>query len=314
MDVKVISQEERDPVSAVPVMLAGIATTIATLVGIYFLNLTGFHLMGFLLWYVVPVGAIAVGALSGSGYCLAQWKLNLRVSWGTIAQIALVSLAAYFTAHYITYRGIRDGLPPDVAAQVSFVDYLRMICENVSVKSTESGSKAVELGKFGYAVIFLEMAGFCLGATIPSLILRGKPYCGKCRRYLRKHASYVISSTPLEGFKKLKRTEKKQMVEETNAKAVALGLQLAEGLSGASRAEVLAVLEKARVEGHKKALATVRVELACCPDCDAYHAAINLAGQNADGQALAAEIVKIDGSASAGQTVEAPAPAGSGTE
>ncbi len=295
------------------VLLAGIVTTIVTLALVYLLNATGFYAMGFLFWYIVPIGAIIVGALCGSGYCAAQRFLNVRVSWGVIVAIAGISLLAYFTAHYLTYLSVCSQLPPEQAAGVSFVDYLRFVCENVTVK-TDGHDQATEMGKLGYAVVALELVGFCLGATIPSLMLRGKPYCSDCNKYLRKHASYVLISRNLEEAGKLKRKERKAAFEKLLLEESENAGKVAESLRGRGRDELVAALEKARVPEAKKALVTVKLDLSTCPDCDRYHAAVTMISKPPGGEASADAIASLDGpEADAGAGEEAGAEAGTGS-
>ncbi len=288
-------REHRAAAPGLIVLLGGIVTTIITMVVVYLVNLTGFHPMGFLLWYVVPLGAIIVGALCGSGYCAAQRFLNVRVSWGVIAWITGISLLAYFTAHYLTYLSICAQLPPEEAAGVSFLDYLRFICENVTITSTEGDSQPTEMGKLGYGVMALELLGFSLGTTIPSLMLRGKPYCADCQKYLRKHATYLLVSRAVDDIKKMKRKERKaafeQMLEEEGEEA----RKIAESISGQKREDAIAALERARVPEAKKALVSVKLHLSVCPDCDRYHADVNLFSKPPGGEASTNVVAAIDG-------------------
>jgi hypothetical protein len=291
-------REQGATTPGVLVLLAGIATTIVTLVLVHFVNMTGFYPMGFLLWYVVPIGAILVGALCGSGYCAAQRFFNVRVSWGVIALIGGVSLLAYFTAHYLTYLSICAQLSPEEAEGVSFIDYLRFLCESVTIEG-EGSEEPTAVGKLGYAVIALELIGFCLGATIPSLMLRGKPYCSRCGKYLRKHASYLLISRGPDEARKLKRKERKELFDRLMEEEVVNARKIAESIGGRSRDDVIASLEKARVPEQKKAMVTVKLVLSACPDCDRYHADLTMFTKPPGGEASTTSVGSVDGPESA---------------
>lgn len=83
------------------------------------------------------------------------------------------------------------------AEHYPFTQYVRDICEKMTFVSSGSKTPGSELGIFGYFFKLLEMAGYVLGATLPSLIVKGMAYCKACQKYLTKHRTAYFSSPTL---------------------------------------------------------------------------------------------------------------------
>jgi hypothetical protein len=144
----------------------------------------------------------------------------------------------------------------------------------VSKGSDKPGS---ELGVFGYLFKLLEMAGYVLGATVPSLIVASMPYCKACQKYLTKHSTAYFSSPTLwADVKKLAKKERGPAL----LSAIAPLLERAGHLSGrmvtAPLSDTLALMADLDGNPAPAAAAHVAITLEKCPNCDAHIVKVNL--------------------------------------
>ena len=140
------------------VMISGGATTVLALVGVYALGRSGENVMGWYGNYVIPVGALLVGAVASSGYGVAAWRTGLKLErpmfWAIAAQLA----ASYFVAQYVEFR--QGGA---AAAGVSFWAWFDAVTRAFAWRERNGGSGEA-FGVFGYAMRALELAGHWEGA------------------------------------------------------------------------------------------------------------------------------------------------------
>ena len=113
------------------VLMGGVATSFAALVLLFLLGLFNIDPMSYYIVFIIPIGALAVGLAAGSGYALASWIRSVFVQRSTKIIIFALGAVTYILAHYITYRLTlaAEGVATDA---FSFVDYIRMLCENIS--------------------------------------------------------------------------------------------------------------------------------------------------------------------------------------
>src|SRR5688572_5840866 len=146
------------------VIQTGLITTAIALGLVYWLShATEFNPMGFYVKFIIPLGAIAVGALAGAGYGLASSWTGAKIGRGLLLTVMALLIAAYFTAQYIEFREM-DLVYEDTGQPVSFIDYFHATTVNMTFTSTRSGAQEGEpLGMWGYAFRLLEIGGFVLG-------------------------------------------------------------------------------------------------------------------------------------------------------
>ncbi|MEZ5301372.1 MAG: hypothetical protein R3F11_12070 [Verrucomicrobiales bacterium] len=188
------------------IISAGLVTTALTLGGIYWINSVSddFNIMGWYWLFVIPVGALLVGAAASSGYGLAIWLLGVRVSRGLLVTIILLQIAAYFVAQHIEFESL-DLVYEETGEAVTFWEYFDFSTRAFAFQS-KSGEAGEPLGGLGYALRLLEIGGFALGSVFAPLFLFSKPYCLGCRSYMR---TKVIASIPAS-IKAKKISAKKQ--------------------------------------------------------------------------------------------------------
>jgi hypothetical protein len=161
------------------VLTAGLATTTITLLLVWLVTVEEFNPMGWYVWFVLPVGALIVGALAGSGYCLAAWLRGVRLSGLLLLSVLVLQVAAYFAGQYLEYKAL---VAP--GARLTFWQYFDLTTQAFAFKG-QNGQAGNPMGGWGYAFRLLEIAGFAAGALIVLAILAQKPYCEACRAYQR---------------------------------------------------------------------------------------------------------------------------------
>ena len=179
------------------VIQTGLVTTAIALAIVYWLShKTEFNPMGFYVKLILPLGAIAVGALAGLGYGLASRWTGAKIGRGLLITVCALLVAAYFVAQYIEFRDL-DLMYEDTGERVAFIDYFHIVTINMTFTSSRSGSAPGEpLGLWGYAFRALEIGGFVLGGLIAPLVMMSKPYCEPCQRYQTTKELGVVPTTP----------------------------------------------------------------------------------------------------------------------
>jgi len=185
-----------------PVIVSGLGTTVLTLLGVYLLDTSGadFTIMGWYADYILPVGALIVGAAAASGYGLASWQSGVKITKSLLWIVLGLQLAAYFGAQYIEFQHLhlryRSGTP------VGFFTYFDWMARSFAWKQ-DNGHPGNPMGMWGYAFRVLEIIGFCGGGVIVPALLRKAPYCEGCQVYMRsKSLGLIPASVPYQKIKK----------------------------------------------------------------------------------------------------------------
>jgi hypothetical protein len=161
------------------VLLAGSATTLLALAGVFAAAHAGENIMGWYADYIIPAGALLVGAVAASGYGVAAWMTGLKMTRRLIWSVALELFVSYFIAQYGEYQHFFDD-----GTLVGFFSWFDAGTRAFAWKSS-SGAAGEPLGMLGYGLRLLEIAGFVGGGALVPIVLRSKPYCDPCRIYRR---------------------------------------------------------------------------------------------------------------------------------
>jgi hypothetical protein len=168
------------------VQAAGAATTLAAFALVFALAKAHVNIMGWYANWLIPCGAMVVGALAASGYAIAAWitgfKMTSRMMWSVVAQLTV----SYFIAQYETYH-----LQFAPYSDIGFVEWFDLSTRAFSF-SSKNGQPGDPLGLVGYLFRVLEIVGFIAGGVIVPLALYGNPYCEPCRAYKRASTVAVI--------------------------------------------------------------------------------------------------------------------------
>jgi hypothetical protein len=224
--------EEFAPVSRQPsflVLQGGAFTSVLALLGIYWLNknTTDFHIMGWYANYVIPVGAILVGVVAGSGYGLASWFTGVRISRRLLLAVLVLQTGAYLAAEFVEYRDVRKqlvqrgivlqktGKPP------TFLQYYDLKARTFAWKKDNGKGAGKPLGGWGYVFVLLGAAGFVLSGLIAPAVLFAVPYCDSCQRYMTSKVLGVLpASVPAKKIAKNdKAAQEEHAREQTEAAA-----------------------------------------------------------------------------------------------
>jgi hypothetical protein len=256
-----------------PVLGAGVTTTAIALfiVSVIDRATEGTSVMGFYGDFI-PIGAIGVGFAAGSGYGLAAWWLNRRVSAGLYVAVGLLQIGAYFVAQYEDYRQAHP-VYVDTNEPVSFTTYFDATTRSFTFTSQHDRTPGKPLGAWGYLLRCAEIAGFGLGGILVPLLLSRKAYCNSCSVYMRtKSLGWLPAGTNPKKIKK-KDVEAAAAYEKANAdtydQAMATVAELG-ALSGAGRrAELDAAFipHKPQFRAYQKLTCRMAVSLSTCPVC-----------------------------------------------
>jgi hypothetical protein len=161
------------------VTAAGAATTLVALAGVFALAHHGTNIMGWYGYYVIPAGALLVGAIAASGYGIAGWytglKMTRRLMWSVIGQLVV----SYFIAQYEEYRHAVPG------GEIGFWTYFDLSTRAFSF-ADHRGEPGTPFGVWGYAMRALEIGGYALCGWLVPAALGAKPYCDPCRTTPRR--------------------------------------------------------------------------------------------------------------------------------
>lgn len=254
---------------SVPVLLAGIATTVLALaLRVWLLDAASTDALLFVVWYVLPIGAYVVGVVAGVGYGAASWATGTRITgsaMAAIAGIAVVAFAASQIADYLIVRSYGGALP-------SFGAWFDAVTREIAFTS-DRGPDTGPVGVLGYGVMLAVMVGFVLGSITVPAVVRAKNYCAACGTYMRStHVGTLPAS--VKGRMMLgKSADVKAEYEAEQQTAFQQGTAVHDhlfALAGGTDADAFA--ETARLANAGTTPATklptrLRVDLAACPQC-----------------------------------------------
>lgn len=293
------SLPERSP--GLLVYACGVGTTALVVVLVQVLNGAEFNAMGLYANGILPVGAILVGVLSGTGYALGSRFLNVKLSKGFVVGMIATGVGDWFALQYFEYASLLEQYRY-APTMLGYLDYLTQTATSMTFGRVGSSGEGTELGRAGYFFKALELSGFALGTMVPSWTLFAMPYCRRCRCYLKvEQTSFVVSALShaeamkLDRFsmKKPARTaalaEAQHLVQERAAEVLAR-------IQQAPLAEVRAALGALDVvgKGKEKPAAQVSFRLKKCPRCESHHVVATLVTVAPNGKPATAEVFKLD--------------------
>jgi len=191
-----------NPPSYLLVLFAGLATTALTLFGVHWINVNypDITVMGYYVEFIIPVGAIGVGIVAALGYGIVSWASGIKIVRGVCWAVIFFQVCAYCGAQYLEYKHAMTQYPQ---LHWSFFEYFDRVTRLFVWKSTDSTGEGTHLGVWGYGCRALELIGFTLGGLIVPAVLMKKPYCDKCRRYMKyRSLGLVPGSAPEKKVKK----------------------------------------------------------------------------------------------------------------
>jgi len=184
------------------VIAAGVTTTVAALIAVYYLNRSAnVNVMGWYLDYL-PGGAMLVGLAAGSGYGIASWYTGTKIRRRLLLSIVILQLLAYGGADYLEFASLGPVHLRGETHILTFPEYFDYEARTFAWKK-EDGKMGEPIGEWGYFFRALEIAGFALGALVVPAGLFKKPYCENCQVYMRTRTlGKIAASVPTRKVKK----------------------------------------------------------------------------------------------------------------
>lgn len=249
------------------ILQTGLVTTALALLAVHVLarRSDDWAVMGWFYFHIVPVGAIGVGLVAGTGYLIGALWVRRRISRLLAVLVGLLQVGAYFAAEYLEYRQLHifdlaTGKPLGFWPWYDFV--------TVNMTFSRPGELDQPIGQLGYAVRFVQVAGFAGAGLLLAWLavaMISDDACKLCGRMKeRKELGVLPASGPQEPLVPVDENDEegKEMAQ------VWLGpvTELVEANAVESVTDVLrdARAHAAEIESLPR---RVRLHVEWCPDC-----------------------------------------------
>jgi hypothetical protein len=262
------------------VLVAGVVTSAFALLGVWWLNANtkDWRIMGWYGDYVIPAGAILVGLAAGSGYGVASYLTGLRIRRGLLWAVLGLQLGAYAAAQYLEFRALtrEDPIVDADGAPVGFLRYYHLTAINFAWD--DHGHRGEPLGMWGYFFVGLGVIGFAAGGVLAPAILLKKPYCERCRLYMKnRNLALVPSSVRARRLSKKDAAGQAAYAEENERVAMTARGVLERVTAHATRGDAGAIRTElapyppsgSDARGVDKVLRRLRLQLVHCRSCGA---------------------------------------------
>ena len=178
-------------------IILGIITTIVTAIVCSWVEINwDFAIYSFMLFFIIPVGAVGAGMAAASGYYFGAQVLHLPISKRLTFNIVMASISAFFIIKYIPYYFLKvNGVL--IRDFMNFFSYLNFTLTHSSYSLVRFSGSTGEIGSWGYGIAFLQLLGFTGAGLYISGLLHEKPFCKECSKYYsKKYSKSVYSSGP----------------------------------------------------------------------------------------------------------------------
>jgi hypothetical protein len=204
-----------------------------------------FSIYSWMVWFVIPVGAICCGLVASSGYYLGARLFNHRPTRILLFNMVGISISTFFLIHYLNYYLMRvDGTAVrDLLPFSQFLDLeLSHTAMQFSIRAHPVGTP-VELGSWGYLYAVLQMLGFAIGGVFVYFNLKSLAYCDTCSRYLVKKGIQTRYTADSDTLTKavteiMQCFSERRFQDAISAHAKAAGYENSTGMTLRSRVEV----------------------------------------------------------------------------
>jgi hypothetical protein len=167
-------------------LITSVLTAILVVVGQKLLEI---NIFTFMIWLIVPAGAVATGMAAASGYYFGSLYFHTRPGALLLIQMVLIAGLTQLLIYYLEYstfilddgRRLSDYLP--------FTSYLDITLTKAQYRVGRGATTTFEAGEMGYGIALLQFCGFLVGGFSAFAILKNKPVCSTCNKYFRPLAS-----------------------------------------------------------------------------------------------------------------------------
>ena len=168
------------------VAACGLITSALTAIAVILIEkLVGLNIFTFMLWFVIPAGAIMTGLVAASGYYFGTLYFHTRPGILLFLQMVLIAGFTQGLIYYAEYLTLVLDDGRRISDYVPFANYLDIRLTQTEYRMGRGSSSSGPIGQLGYWIAGLQFVGFLLGGVVSFLILRQKPVCAACQKYYR---------------------------------------------------------------------------------------------------------------------------------
>jgi len=166
-------------------IIAGVTSLLTAVILVILEQTLNFSFYSYMLWFVIPIGAIGSGFVAASGYYLGAKWFNHKPSRLILLNMLAISTITFFLIYWLNYISLTYNGKP-VSDYISYLQYLNLSLANYSMSVCfhyVNCSGGIQLGSFGYIVGALQILGFFAGGASIYGYLSSEIYCNNCSRY-----------------------------------------------------------------------------------------------------------------------------------
>ena len=162
-----------------------VTCVVAAVADVALAHYAGFQLFNLTFWFIVPVGAMIVGAFAASGAVVAARLFDIRPSMGqSVVNAAIIGAATMLLIYFLEYntlvvRGVK------LHTLMDFWTYVDVSLTRTHMRLGRSHQDLGEAGDLGYLLALVKLAGFVLGAYFVFAMIRGMAACTRCGAYFK---------------------------------------------------------------------------------------------------------------------------------
>lgn len=180
---------------SIVIALFGVATAVATaFANVMLINSMEFDLFSLFLFFIVPVGALIIGALATSGFYIGSSLLHKRADKFLLLLMFLVAALTMFLMYFIQYSMINVQGDIKLSDVMGFREFVELSFTEMSYG--DSGA----VGSFGYLIGGVQFLGILGGAWFVYSMLSGKAGCEICGNYFSSKAKKTLKLENTEGL------------------------------------------------------------------------------------------------------------------
>jgi hypothetical protein len=206
------------------ILFGGLVTTAIVFIAIYVINIySGYNVLAWLFYYIIPGGAILGGLLAGIGYAIAAYYVQFCPKMRFIFFVFLLQFALFFVARYMEYsvycyhtrlkmqQEFEQHFPPIIDEKGNVIAFDRNIVADAIKKSMPSffvfyrarieesewvdqddKDRPFKMGKWGWAIEFFTAFVFAICSLLSSIILTALPYCQTCQHFMSEKLVFLF--------------------------------------------------------------------------------------------------------------------------
>lgn len=207
-------------------ILGLISAIVAIVLAVGVNSLFSFDLTSFTLFFIVPVGAIFIGAIACWGYYFGLLKSNLKITKvnkliGVLLAL-LTFLGTQFGVYMTTYvdddgiinnkmEGVHISecfIEESTGEPINFISFTKIMVESQTISFSNRGRNLFEVEGnpiVNWIFFGINVIGMIIGSlVVRTLVMGSKKYCDDCKKYMKQKNINKYSANDQETIQKLK--------------------------------------------------------------------------------------------------------------